>query len=192
MYDFTAPHVIEAVRSAARPSGRKISLVLQRGQDIGKGTKANDVPEEETITRLAQELKKKFQFAWASVRFKGALFKSSYHIKVAVRDGKAFWLSSGNWQSSNQPDHDPLRGRRHLPVAALEPQSRVARGDREREAVHRLRALPRARPDQAIAHPAPEEAVLEMERMVWVDEDYFQPTEAELEARPQFTSRPLP
>ena len=33
---------------------------------------------------------------------------SSYHIKVAVRDGKAFWLSSGNWQSSNQPAADPL------------------------------------------------------------------------------------
>jgi phosphatidylserine/phosphatidylglycerophosphate/cardiolipin synthase-like enzyme len=33
---------------------------------------------------------------------------SSYHIKVAVRDQKAFWLSSGNWQSSNQPKADPL------------------------------------------------------------------------------------
>jgi phosphatidylserine/phosphatidylglycerophosphate/cardiolipin synthase-like enzyme len=27
---------------------------------------------------------------------------------VAVRDGKAFWLSSGNWQSSNQPDVHPF------------------------------------------------------------------------------------
>jgi phosphatidylserine/phosphatidylglycerophosphate/cardiolipin synthase-like enzyme len=34
---------------------------------------------------------------------------SSYHIKVAVRDSSAFWLSSGNWQSSNQPDADPLK-----------------------------------------------------------------------------------
>src|SRR5262249_16951599 len=33
-------------------------------------------------------------------------FASAYHIKVAVRDGKVFWLSSGNWQSSNQPNHE--------------------------------------------------------------------------------------
>jgi len=33
---------------------------------------------------------------------------SSYHIKVAVRDDEAAWLSSGNWQSSNQPPADPL------------------------------------------------------------------------------------
>src|SRR5262249_27340971 len=31
-----------------------------------------------------------------------------YHIKVAVRDGNAVWLSSGNWQSSNQPDVHPF------------------------------------------------------------------------------------
>jgi hypothetical protein len=36
------------------------------------------------------------------------IFPSAYHIKVAVRDGKDFWLSSGNWQSSNQPAIDPL------------------------------------------------------------------------------------
>src|SRR5262249_26818032 len=35
------------------------------------------------------------------------LFASAYHIKVAVRDAEAFWLSSGNWQSSNQPEIDP-------------------------------------------------------------------------------------
>jgi phosphatidylserine/phosphatidylglycerophosphate/cardiolipin synthase-like enzyme len=33
---------------------------------------------------------------------------SSYHIKVAVRDSSAFWLSSGNWQSSNQAPGAPL------------------------------------------------------------------------------------
>jgi len=32
------------------------------------------------------------------------IFPSAYHIKVAVRDGNAFWLSSGNWNVSNQPN----------------------------------------------------------------------------------------
>src|SRR5205085_594382 len=48
-------------------------------------------------------LGKKFEYSTAAV---GTLFPNAYHIKVAVRDGKAFWLSSGNWQGSNQPEED--------------------------------------------------------------------------------------
>jgi phosphatidylserine/phosphatidylglycerophosphate/cardiolipin synthase-like enzyme len=53
----------------------------------------------------------RFQFSWATLSSKAhpdGLWASAYHIKVAVRDGKAFWLSSGNWQSSNQPDVHPF------------------------------------------------------------------------------------
>jgi hypothetical protein len=32
------------------------------------------------------------------------MFPFAYHIKVIVRDGTAFWLSSGNLNNSNQPD----------------------------------------------------------------------------------------
>jgi phosphatidylserine/phosphatidylglycerophosphate/cardiolipin synthase-like enzyme len=48
---------------------------------------------------------------WATLRGKArpqGLFASSYHIKVAVRDSRAIWLSSGNWQSSNQPKVYPF------------------------------------------------------------------------------------
>jgi hypothetical protein len=41
------------------------------------------------------------------------IFPTAYHIKVAVRDGTAFWLSSGNWNVSNQPNlavKTPSRG----------------------------------------------------------------------------------
>jgi len=41
------------------------------------------------------------------------IFPSAYHIKVAVRDSNAFWLSSGNWNVSNQPNlaaRAPSRG----------------------------------------------------------------------------------
>ncbi|MFL6293333.1 MAG: phospholipase D-like domain-containing protein, partial [Thermoanaerobaculia bacterium] len=43
---------------------------------------------------------------WASVG-DGKLIPSSYHIKVASRDGEEVWLSSGNWKDSNQADIDP-------------------------------------------------------------------------------------
>lgn len=35
-------------------------------------------------------------------------FSSAYHEKVAVRDSKAFWLSSGNWSRRSQPNIDPV------------------------------------------------------------------------------------
>jgi phosphatidylserine/phosphatidylglycerophosphate/cardiolipin synthase-like enzyme len=39
----------------------------------------------------------------------GVLYPNAYHIKVAVRDGASFWLSSGNWQGSNQPEADATK-----------------------------------------------------------------------------------
>jgi phosphatidylserine/phosphatidylglycerophosphate/cardiolipin synthase-like enzyme len=33
----------------------------------------------------------------------GGLIDNAYHIKVTVRDGDRFWLSSGNWTRSSQP-----------------------------------------------------------------------------------------
>jgi phosphatidylserine/phosphatidylglycerophosphate/cardiolipin synthase-like enzyme len=41
------------------------------------------------------------------------IYPTAYHIKVAVRDGESFWLSSGNFNVSNQPNlaaNDPKRG----------------------------------------------------------------------------------
>lgn len=53
----------------------------------------------------------RFQMSWATLASKAhpdGQWASAYHIKVAVRDGNTFWLSSGNWQSSNQPDVHPF------------------------------------------------------------------------------------
>ena len=36
------------------------------------------------------------------------LFATSYHIKVAVRDDEEFWISSGNFKNSGQPDIHPV------------------------------------------------------------------------------------
>jgi hypothetical protein len=104
IYNFTAPHIIDAVSQALSGAPGVLSLVMQANEALTGPAKKNDRPEEETVARYREELADRFHFAWSSVG-KDHQFASAYHIKVAVRDGKAFWLSSGNWQSSNQPDH---------------------------------------------------------------------------------------
>ena len=100
-------------RSAARsaPAGPQFELVLhpdpraageerRQGQRPPRGGGGHR-------SRSQKQLKDRFRLSWATLKSKtrpDGLWASAYHIKVAVRDGKAFWLSSGNWQSSNQPN----------------------------------------------------------------------------------------
>jgi hypothetical protein len=114
MYQFTAPHIFEAVRAAVTPAGRTFELVLHPRPEKPPraGVKANDLNEEDDVLGpLARALKDRFKMSWATLTSKATpdgLWASAYHIKVAVRDGDTTWLSSGNWQSSNQPDVHPF------------------------------------------------------------------------------------
>jgi len=114
MYQFTAPHIFEAVRAAVTPAGRHFELVLHPVPEKPPkaGVKADDLNEEDDVLNpLETKLKNRFDMAWATLVSKAhpdGLWASAYHIKVAVRDSKAVWLSSGNWQSSNQPDVHPF------------------------------------------------------------------------------------
>lgn len=108
MYQFTAPHIFTAVRDSLAPGERSLELVLHpRPEAPAKsGVKANDLPEEDIISQLEETLGNRFKMSWATLvsrEHPDGLWASAYHIKVAVRDGKTFWLSSGNLQSSNQP-----------------------------------------------------------------------------------------
>jgi hypothetical protein len=106
MYDFTSAHVLQTVEQALQ--GKKLSLVL----DHPAPNKTRDQTDEQTRDDLTQSLNANFSFAWALERadpmISRWIYPTAYHIKVAVRDGKAFWLSSGNWNNSNQPDIDPV------------------------------------------------------------------------------------
>jgi hypothetical protein len=73
-----------------------------------KGVKEHDLKTKTQVLKpLDKEMTNRFEHTWATFKT-GArpdgLWANAYHIKVAVRDGRAGWLSSGNWQSSNQPN----------------------------------------------------------------------------------------
>ncbi|HVJ42427.1 MAG TPA: trypsin-like peptidase domain-containing protein [Dongiaceae bacterium] len=109
MYDFGAPHIRDAVTQMGEgPTFQKMTLAIQAGSDEGSGTKADDLPDDKMVAALQAALGDKFESTWVKVGIKNGWVATSYHIKVAVRDSAAFWLSSGNWQSSNQPEADPL------------------------------------------------------------------------------------
>jgi hypothetical protein len=110
MYDFTAPHIYRAVRSLLRDSGVVWRQTLGPNESLPApddvdSTKAEDKPESSIIRGLRRVAANRFESVFARVGA-GQTFASAYHIKLAVRDRSAFWLSSGNWQSSNQPAID--------------------------------------------------------------------------------------
>src|SRR5262249_16573151 len=108
------PNICDAGSAAVAPAGRHFELVLHPVPEppAKSGVKADDLAEEdEVIEPLEKKLKNRFEMSWATLNSKAhpdGLWASAYHIKVAVRDGQTFWLSSGNWQSSNQPKVRPF------------------------------------------------------------------------------------
>ena len=119
--------------SDGRPgkSGRSPETVVL---DHPPGKSNREQTDDQTVDDLTSALGGHFSFAWALERADPKvatwIYPSAYHIKVAVRDSEAFWLSSGNWNSTNQPDIDPLtRTRRPLPGRQAE-RPRLARDRR--------------------------------------------------------------
>lgn len=113
MYDLSAQHVVEGLRSAMENSSGKLRLILDPGLSVSGDTKKNDYQSEDEVRdTLSESLGNRFEFLWAAVKKKGkvsqGIYPSAYHIKVAVSGGRSFWLSSGNWQSSNQPNLEEL------------------------------------------------------------------------------------
>lgn len=94
IYDFKATHIEEVLRRSVQDSDSRLSMIMHFD---------GNESEELFARQLEDALEDKFDTVWASNKRNG-LFKTSYHTKVAVRDGKAFWLSSGNWTRTSQPD----------------------------------------------------------------------------------------
>jgi hypothetical protein len=109
MYDFTSSHIAETVQSVLEKRGRAMNLVLDHPPKKASLEQSDD----DTVGDLEKALGNRFNFSWALERGDPKvmtwIFPSAYHIKVAVRDSGSFWLSSGNWNTSNQPDIDPIK-----------------------------------------------------------------------------------
>ena len=107
MYDFTSKHILEEIEKALL-NKRKFDITI----DNPARNPTADQTDSQTLAALSDALGREFRSAWALVQSRKAIrrwiFPSAYHIKVAVRDSRAVWLSSGNWNNSNQPDMDPI------------------------------------------------------------------------------------
>ncbi len=115
LYDFTSAHIAQAVTASL--SGKQLNLVL----DHPAKNPTADQTDATTVSQLRQALGQGFTQAWAlnhaDPDATAWIFPSAYHIKVAVRDRSVFWLSSGNWNNSNQPDIDPVNVQADAPKA---------------------------------------------------------------------------
>lgn len=103
LYNFSTDHVRDTLEEAVFPENRTLDLVLG---DAGLDKEETDEFEKDFVRRFSERMDNRFRFELADGRRR--LFAGHYHIKVAVRDSEAFWLSSGNWEHSNQPEVDPI------------------------------------------------------------------------------------
>lgn len=103
MYDFTSGPILEAFKQVLS-APKTLQMVLDNPPLNGTANQSDT----ETVTELQSALGTRAAIARALTRgdtfAADWMFPSAYHIKVIVRDGTAFWLSSGNLNNSNQPD----------------------------------------------------------------------------------------
>jgi hypothetical protein len=103
MYDFTSGKILETFETAL--AGAK---TLQMVLDNPAPNPTRDQTDSQTVSALDGKLGSRARIVRAVERSDALVsawaFPSAYHIKVIVRDGTAFWLSSGNLNNSNQPD----------------------------------------------------------------------------------------
>jgi V8-like Glu-specific endopeptidase len=105
MYDFGSTHILNVIGELPqKETFDKVTMAIQVGSNAGEGSKKDDLEDAEMVQELEAKLGPKFDNAWVKVGSKNGWVPSSYHIKTAVRDSNSIFLSSGSWQSSNQPD----------------------------------------------------------------------------------------
>jgi len=99
IYDFNAAYIAKTLSSSAEANGLDITVNWDNTPTI-RG-------ESDTFKDIRRQLGQRFRDAIVQTG-SGHRFANSYHEKVAVRDSTAFWLSSGNWTMTSQPDIDPV------------------------------------------------------------------------------------
>jgi PLD-like domain len=104
MYDFTSGPILKDFQDILKKP-KTLQMVLDNALPPNETANQTDPV---TVEDLRKSLGSRAKIAWALVRsdaFASAwMFPYAYHIKVIVRDGTSFWLSSGNLNNSNEPD----------------------------------------------------------------------------------------
>lgn len=103
LYNFATDHIEAALVDAVSQDQRTFDLVLG---DAGLDRPYTSDFEDRIVEKFRDLMGDRFRFELADGQRR--LFAGHYHIKVAVRDSRALWLSSGNWEPSNQPNVDPI------------------------------------------------------------------------------------
>jgi len=112
MYDFTSADILNELKSVIQPGNMQFKMVLDHPPRNPTANQPDDVTRTDILNADPNA-----KINWALTRSDPVvtewIFPTAYHIKVAVRDSKAFMLSSGNYNVSNQPNlavGDPARG----------------------------------------------------------------------------------
>ncbi|OCK55066.1 hypothetical protein LMTR3_09880 [Bradyrhizobium sp. LMTR 3] len=101
MYEFHAEHIADAIQDRLA-EGVEMALVIDNATRVTKaGVKDGDFNRKTVFRKWANDFN--FDRIYAPEGANG-LIANSYHIKVTVDDNNRFWLSSGNWKSSSQPN----------------------------------------------------------------------------------------
>lgn len=104
MYEFHAKHIADAIQTRLE-DGVDMVLVMDNATRVTKaGVKAGDFNRKTVFRKWANDFE--FDRIYAPEGPTG-LIANSYHIKVTVDNDNRFWLSSGNWKNSSQPNIAP-------------------------------------------------------------------------------------
>ena len=112
LYDFTSGDILEALLAVIDKRRLPFKMVLDHPA-LNPTANQSDEQTVQAVTKGDRNGTVMWALTETDPDTTKWIFPTAYHIKVAVRDGTAFWLSSGNWNVSNQPNlaaKTPSRG----------------------------------------------------------------------------------
>jgi hypothetical protein len=112
LYDFTSGDILKTVTGVIAKHRLPFKMVLDH-PSLNQTANQSDGQTVQAITKADRDATVMWALTRSDPDVTKWIFPSAYHIKVAVRDSNTFWLSSGNWNVSNQPNlaaKTPSRG----------------------------------------------------------------------------------
>ena len=111
MYDFTSGDLLAAVKSAIKGS-KPFEMVLDH-PPLDDTANQTDAVTAAQIMQSDSAAKVEWALTRSDPLAAAWIYPTAYHIKVVVRDSAAMWLSSGNFNVSNEPNfaaNNPKQG----------------------------------------------------------------------------------